>query len=231
MTRMMCGALAACAMATLVVHAQKTVKFDAKMDYVLTVEKQPAAQINAWWRPFLSQNSLDGYCFDLNTLPLADRPQIADKAKILKVGGAAQLVQVAGIPPSGKTVWHVYGWEGEGLFYVLSGRGQTEYKSPGGLPSNKYTWKKNSLFAIPVDHQMQRTNLDPRQPVRMLAVTGCAIKLSPCVEDVLRSGKENPGETAEERTGTLAGTPYRGHSVGHRRGHPRATRAARGARP
>ena len=42
-------------------------------------------------------------------------------------------------------------WEGEALFYVLSGRGETEFRSPGGLPTNKYTWKKNSLFAIPVD--------------------------------------------------------------------------------
>jgi mannose-6-phosphate isomerase-like protein (cupin superfamily) len=230
MTRMMCGALAASVMATLVVHAQKTVKFDATTDYVLTVEKQPAAQINAWWRPFLAQNSLDGYCFDLNTLPLADRQQIGDKAKILKVGGAAQLVQVVEIPPGGKTVWHGYGWEGEGLFYVLSGRGQTEYKSPGGLPSNKYTWKKNSLFAIPVDHQMQHTNLDPRQPVRMLAVTGYAINLYPFVEEVLRSGKENPAESAEERTRTLAGTTYPGHFVDDLRDHPVAMREARGNR-
>ena len=74
MKRMMCGVLMASAMATLSVHAQKTVKFDGKMDYVLTVEKQPATQINAWWQPFLAQHSLEGYCFDLNTLPLADRP-------------------------------------------------------------------------------------------------------------------------------------------------------------
>ena len=45
MKRMMCGVLMASAMATLSVHAQKTVKFDGKMDYVLTVEKQPATQI------------------------------------------------------------------------------------------------------------------------------------------------------------------------------------------
>ena len=43
--------------------------------------------------------------------------------------------------------------QGEALFYVLSGHGQTDYKGvTGGLPSNKYVWKKNSLFAIPVDH-------------------------------------------------------------------------------
>src|SRR5438094_8315290 len=102
MTRMMCGALAAAAMATLVVHAQKTVKFDGKMDYVLTVAKQPAAKINAWWQPFLAHNSLDGYCFALKTLPLADRPHIADYAQILQDGGAAQLLQAVETPPGGQ---------------------------------------------------------------------------------------------------------------------------------
>src|SRR5262245_61454979 len=120
-------------------RAQKAVKFDGydKMQYVLTVEKQTAGQIASWWAPFVTANSVDGYCFDLNALPLADRPQIGDKAKILHVGGAGQLVQAIEIPPQGKTVWHGYGWEGEALFYVLSGRGQTDYKGvTGGLPSN-----------------------------------------------------------------------------------------------
>ena len=122
---------------------------------------------------------------------------------MLRVGGADQLTQVVEIPPGRKTVWHGYGWEGEALFYVLSGRGQTEYRGmTGGLPSNKYTWKKNSLFAIPVDHEMQHTNLDPAQPVRLLAVTGYAITMYPFVEQELRSGRQNPAENAEERAQT-----------------------------
>src|SRR5438128_9813786 len=128
MKRMIFAVLAACSMATLLVDAQRYVKFDGKTDYVLTVEKQSAAQINAWWQPFIKENSVEGYCFDLNTLPLSDRPQLGDKAKILRVGGGAQFVQVVEIPPGQKTVWHGYGWEGEALFYVLSGRGQTEYR-------------------------------------------------------------------------------------------------------
>ncbi len=223
-------ALVACSTATVLLHAQRYTKFDGTLEYVLTVDKHTTAEVNAWWRPFLAQHSLDGYCFDLNTLPLDDRPQIGDKAKILKVGGAGQLVQMVEIPPGGKTVWYGHGWEGEALFYVLSGRGQTEYRSPGGLPSNKYTWKKNSLFAIPVDHQMQHTNLDPRQPVRMLAVAGYAINMYPYVEQELRSGRQNPAEGPEERTRTLAGTTYPGHFVDDLRDHPVAMREARGNR-
>src|SRR5438445_5021075 len=165
MSRILLAAFMAASAATIAASAQKRTPFDGKIDYRLTVSKESPAAIAAWWPAFIQQNTLEGYCWSLNTLPLADRPQLGDKAKILRVGGVGQLVQVIEIPARAKTTWHGYGWEGEALFYVLSGRGQTEYKSPGGLPTNKYTWKKNSLFAIPVDHQMQPTNLDPAQPV------------------------------------------------------------------
>jgi len=100
----------------------------------------------------------------------------------------------------------------------------------GGLPSNKYTWKRNSLFSIPVDHEMQHTNLDPNQPVRLLAVTGYAINMYPFVEQELRSGRQNPAENAEERARTLSGTTYPGHYVDDLREHPVAMREARGNR-
>jgi len=141
------------------------------------------------------------------------------------------LTQVIEIPPGRKTVWHGYGWEGEALFYVLSGRGQTEYRGvTGGLPSNKYTWKRNSLFSIPVDHEMQHVNLDPNQPVRLLAVTGYAINMYPFVEEELRSGRQNPAENSEERARTLSTTTYPGHYVDDLREHPVAMREARGNR-
>ena len=84
---------------TLVVSAQKRVAFDGKMDYPLTAEKQPSSAVAAWWPPFVQQNTLEGYCWNLNTLPLVDRPQLGDKARILRVGGAGQLTQVIEIPP------------------------------------------------------------------------------------------------------------------------------------
>ena len=221
----------AAVVATVAVGAQRRIPFDGKAEYALTVEKQPPSAVAAWWPAFVDQNTLEGYCWNLNTLPLADRPQLGDKAKILRVGGAAQLTQVVEIPPGKKSAWHGYGWEGEALFYVLSGRGQTEYRGmTGGLPSNKYAWKKNSLFAIPVDHEMQHTNLDPGQPVRLLAVTGYAINMYPFVEVELRSGRQNPAENPEERARTLSTTTYPGHYVDDLREHPVAMREARGNR-
>jgi mannose-6-phosphate isomerase-like protein (cupin superfamily) len=229
MRRLLVTTLAAVMLATAFAGAQRYVKHDGPIEYTLAVEKQSAADVNAWWKPFLEKNSQSGYCFDLNTLPLADRPQLGDKATVLKVGGNGQLVQVIEIPPGGQTRWHGYGWEGEALFYVLSGRGETEYKgNTGGLPSNKYTWKKNSLFAIPVDHQMQHRNLDRTQPLRLLAAVGYAINLYPYVSEELRSGKQNPAETPEERASTLSRTTYPGHYVDDLREHPVAMREARG---
>ena len=82
------GAFLASSIASLAVSAQKRVNFDGKFDYALTVEKQSASAIAAWWPAFVEQNTLEGYCWNLNTLPLADRPQLGDKAKVLRVGGA-----------------------------------------------------------------------------------------------------------------------------------------------
>src|SRR2546423_5917268 len=231
MTRLWIAALVAVSLAALNVEAQRRVKFDGKVDYTLTVEKRAASDIASWWQPFIEQNSLEGYCWDLNKLPLADRPQLGDKAKVLRVGGAGQLTQVIEIPPGKKTVWHGYGWDGEALFYVLTGRGQTEYRAmTGGLPSNKYTWKKNSLFSIPVDHEMQHTNLDTTQPVRMLAVTGYAINMYPYVAEELRNAHQNPAEGPEERARVLATTTYPGHYVDDLRDHAVAMREARADR-
>src|SRR5947207_11453682 len=198
MRKTMLAAFVAASTATLVVSTQKRVAFDGTLEYQLTVGKPPTSAVTAWLPSFVQQNTLEGYCWNLNTLPLVDRPQLGDKAKILRVGGAGQLTQVIEIPPGRKTAWHGYGWEGEALFYVLSGRGQTEYRGmTGGLPSNKYTWKRNSLFSIDVDHEMQHTNLDPAQPVRLLAVTGYAINMYPYVEEELRNAHQNPAEGPE----------------------------------
>jgi mannose-6-phosphate isomerase-like protein (cupin superfamily) len=210
--------------------AQRYVRQSETIEYVLTVEGQPPVEVDAWWKPFLEKAARTGYCFELPTMPLVDRPELGDKAVVLKVGGVGQLVQVVEVPPGGQTKWHGYGWEGEALFYVLSGRGETEYRSPGGLPTNKYTWKKNSLFAIPVDHQMQHRNLDKTQPLRLLASVGYAINMYPYVAEELRSARQNPAENARERAATLARTTYPGHFVEDLREHPVAMREARGNR-
>src|SRR5215472_17170966 len=94
--------------ATLAVSGQRRIAFDGHMEYQLTVDKQPPSAVAEWWPSFIQQNTLEGYCWNLNTLPLADRPQLGDRAKILRVGGAGQLTQVIEIPPGRKTVWHGY---------------------------------------------------------------------------------------------------------------------------
>jgi len=91
-------------------------------------------------------------------------------------------------------------------------------------------WKKNSLFAIPVDHEMQHTNLDPTRPVRLLAVTGYAINMYPFVEQEFRDAHQNPAEGPEERARVLATTTYPGHYVDDLRDHPVAMREARADR-
>ena len=116
MKRILLATFVAASMVTLVVSAQRRVAFDGKMEYQLTVEKQPPSAVAAWWPPFVQENTLEGYCWSLNTLPLTDRPQLGDRAKVLRVGGAAQLTQVVEIPPGKKTVWHGYGWEARRCF-------------------------------------------------------------------------------------------------------------------
>src|SRR6266536_829589 len=95
--------LIAASLATLAVSAQKRIPFDGTMEYPLTIQKQPASAVAAWWPSFLKENTLEGYCWNLNALPLADRPQLGDKAKVLRVGGAGQLTQVVEIPAGKKT--------------------------------------------------------------------------------------------------------------------------------
>jgi mannose-6-phosphate isomerase-like protein (cupin superfamily) len=208
--------------------AQRFVRQNERVDYALTVEGQTKADVDKWWVPFQQQAGVADYCFELPTMKLTDRPAIGDKAAVLKAGGVGQLVTLIEIPPGGKTKWHGYGFDGEALFFVISGRGQTEYKSRGGLPTNKYTWKKNSLFAIAVEHEMQHTNLDPKEPLRLLAAVGYAINMYPYVQEELRGGRENPAEGPEERAATLARTTYPGHYVDDLRDHPVAMREARG---
>jgi hypothetical protein len=75
---------------------------------------------------------------------------------------------------------------------------------------------------------MQHRNLDRTQPLRLFAAVGYAINLYPYVSEELRSGKQNPAETAEERATTLSRTTYPGHYVDDLREHPVAMREARG---
>lgn len=208
--------------------AQRYVRQNEKIEYAFTVEGQKPGDVKLWWDTFRTQHSIDGTYFDVYTQPVFARPQIGDKAAVLKVGGVGQLVQIVEIPPGGKTKWHGYGWEGESLFFIVQGRGQTEYRSPGGLPTSKYSWKKNTLFAIPVDHEMQHVNTDPNVPVRMVVVVGYAINMYPYVEEELRRGVQNPAENPEERARTLSRTTYPGHYVEDLRDHPVAMREARG---
>src|SRR5256885_14348185 len=93
MRHILFATLLAASSAALVVSAQQRVAFDGAVAYQLTVDKQSPTDVAQWWPSFVKQNTLTGYCWNLNTLPLADRPQLRDKAKVLRVGGAGQLTQ------------------------------------------------------------------------------------------------------------------------------------------
>lgn len=219
--------------------AQQYARQNETFDYTLEVYDPPTMQrflsrerpevTRRWWKAFIEKASLDGYCWDMLTLPLHDRPELGDKAAILKAGGMGQLVQVIEIPPGGKTRWHSYGYNGEPLMLGLSGRGQTEfYSALDELPSNKYAWKKHTMFATPKEHRMQHSNSDPSQPARLLVVTGYAINLYPYVAEELRSARQNPAETREDRAQISSVATYPGHYVEDLRDHPVTVRESRG---
>ena len=175
--------------------------------YKLRVEGKDQAEVDKAWKAYLKNNVSSGYCFDLYTLPVADRP-IGDKGRVLDLGGKGQLVNIVEIAPGKSTEWHSYGFNGEPLYYILTGQGITEYYSDlppslGGMPYKKYTWGKSALFALPPDHRIRHTNTGTT-PVRMLQVVGYGVNLFPYVaEDKLR-GVENDAETDEARAKMMA---------------------------
>jgi hypothetical protein len=175
--------------------------------YKLRVEGKDQAEVDKAWKAYLKNNVSTGYCFDLYTLPVADRPT-GDKGRVLDLGGKGQLVNIVEIAPGKSTEWHNFGFNGEPLFYILAGQGLTEYYSDlppslGGMPYKKYTWGKSALFALPPDHRIRHTNTGTT-PVRMLQVVGYGVNLFPYVaEDRLRA-VENDAETDEARAKMMA---------------------------
>jgi len=232
-------------LATPLLYGQRRVRQDEKLDYALTVEGELFSSISAgseaegWWRDFVEKRTIskikdDDYCFELLTQPVFDRPQIGDRAAILTMGGISQLVQLIELPPGAETRWHGYGWEGEALFFVVQGRGRTEYHAVDTqLADLSYTWKKNTLFAIPVDHEVRHVNLDPATPARILCVVGYAINLYPYVRQEIRGGQENAAVVDDSvrrrlRAAVLARASFPGHYVEDLRSHRTVMREERG---
>src|ERR1700738_2308044 len=59
--------------------------------YKIRVEGKDPDEVQKQWKEYLKNNVSTGYCFDLYTVPVADRP-MGDKGRVLDVGGKAQLV-------------------------------------------------------------------------------------------------------------------------------------------
>ena len=175
--------------------------------YKLWVEGRDQQEVENQWKNYLRNNISTGYCFDLYTLPVVDRP-MGDKGRVLDVGGKAQLVNIVEIAPGKSTAWHAYGFNGEPLYYILQGTGVTEYYSDlppalGGMPYKKYTWSKSALFALPPDHRIRHTNTGTT-PVRMLQVVGYGVNLFPYVPEEKLWAVENAAETNEARQKMMA---------------------------
>src|SRR5207245_9472553 len=90
MNRILLAAFMAASAATLAVSEQKRTPFDGKIDYQLTVSKESPAAIAAWWPAFVQQSTLEGYCWRRTTLTFAGWPQLGDRAKLARRGGAGQ---------------------------------------------------------------------------------------------------------------------------------------------
>ena len=175
--------------------------------YKLWVEGKDQQEVENQWKGYLRNNISTGYCFDLYSLPVVDRP-MGDKGRVLDVGGKAQLVNIVEIAPGKSTAWHAYGFNGEPLYYILQGTGVTEYYSDlppslGGMPYKKYTWGKSALFALPPDHRIRHTNTGTT-PVRMLQVVGYGVNLFPYVPEEKLWAVENAAETNEARQKMMA---------------------------
>ena len=56
--------------------AQRYIRHDEKVDYTLVVEGESPEQTASWWKPFLANHNQSGYCFELPTMPLVDRPAL-----------------------------------------------------------------------------------------------------------------------------------------------------------
>ena len=209
---------------TLPAAGQLRVRHDGNVAYLLTVGDEVYSDRGVssvrgsesppqWWLDFMKEHTLaktEDYCYDLYTEPVFARPQVGDRTVVLDMGGAAQLVQLVELAPGSETEWHGYGWEGEALFVVIQGRGETEYREMSGkLPSTKYAWKKDTLFGIAVDHQVKHYNRDPNTTARMLVVVGYGINLY--------SGAR---EEVEESAAALPQTMYPGHYVEDLASHP-----------
>lgn len=198
--------------------AQIEVPQDRDLDYYINelykvwVESDSQESVRGAWKDFLKKHTYSGYCFDLYTQPVYPRV-IGDSAAVLDVGGRAQLVSIVELAPGKSTKWHSFGYDGEPLYFIVQGRGYTEYYSDrpplqGGMPTKKYEWSKGALIAIPPDHKIRHVNLDSSIPARMLEVVGYGINLFPYVPEALRVARENPAEGPEERARVLARGTY-----------------------
>ena len=174
--------------------------------YKLRVEGKDQAEVDKAWKAYLKNNVSTGYCFDLYTVPVVDRP-IGDKGRVLDVGGKAQLVNVVELAPGKSTEWHSYGFNGEPLYYILQGQGLTEYYSRpspslGGMPYKKYSWASHrcSPFRRPSDPPHQHGD----DTGAYAAVVGYGVNLFPYVPDENLRAVENAAETDEARAKMMA---------------------------
>jgi len=136
--------------------------------YKLRVEGKDQGEVDKAWKAYLKNNVSTGYCFDLYTQPVVDRPT-GDKGRVLDLGGKGQLVNIVEIAPGKSTEWHSFGFNGEPLFYILSGQGSRILFRPAALAGRhalqEIHVEQVLAVALPPDHRTATPIPAPRRCV------------------------------------------------------------------
>jgi len=112
----------------------------------------------------------EGLALDLFQVETADWPRMGAKGAITRFRGAGDFCSmfVLEIPRGGSTIpqRHLY----EEIYFVLDGRGSTEFESPDGK-RRSFEWGRGSFFGIPLNAKYRHFNASGSQRALLATTT------------------------------------------------------------
>lgn len=112
----------------------------------------------------------EGTALDLFKVETADWARIGAKGAITRFTGSGDWVSmfVIELKPGGSTTpqRHLY----EEIYFVLEGRGSTQFESPGGK-KRSFEWGRGSFFAIPLNAKYRHFNASGTQRALLATTT------------------------------------------------------------